>query len=345
MGVTGNSALDVAIGLSFVFFVLAVFAMAINEVISSFTQQRSNTLVKWLEDNLAKPNAGKAETDHAKLLVTRFYDHPAVNGLTPNRRGKSQKPSYIPSEHAITSLLDVGGGLAENADNAWHLGTVSGAEIEEAIQALPDSPIRNALKSAWLQAGKDVDQFRARAEKWFDDAMDRLSGFYKRRAQLILWLIGAVLAIGLNVDAIQIAETLYKDPSVRAIVAAQAASVKHTPDPSQAVSYLQDMPVPIGWGHLNFDVGWDTLLKAVGLLLTAAAVGMGAPFWFDTLSRLGPLRSTGPQPATASATPPAVTIISPQPAQPTPTPSEPAKLARASTTRRASRPRKSPPDG
>ncbi|AGZ41925.1 hypothetical protein [Actinoplanes friuliensis] len=40
----------------------------------------------------------------------------------------------------------------------------------------------------------------------------------------------------------------------------------------------------------------DWLLKLLGLVLTAAAAALGAPFWFDLLNRLVNLRSTGKRP-------------------------------------------------
>ncbi|MDD3764076.1 MAG: lipase family protein [Nevskiales bacterium] len=43
----------------------------------------------------------------------------------------------------------------------------------------------------------------------------------------------------------------------------------------------------LGWQHLA-----DLLLKVVGLLVTAVAVSMGAPFWFDLLNKLVSLRSS-----------------------------------------------------
>ena len=195
MGLSESSALDVAIGLSFVFFVLAVFAMAINEAISTATKLRAKTLEKWLEQNLANPGAVEADISTAKETVVKFYEHPDVNGLTLNRSGQAVKPSYIPSQHAITALLDVGHGIATGAAESWKLGTIAVDEITSAIDALPNSPIKHALDSAWLQAGRDVQEFRVGAEMWFDDAMDRLSGFYKRRVQLILGGIGLGLAI------------------------------------------------------------------------------------------------------------------------------------------------------
>ena len=35
------------------------------------------------------------------------------------------------------------------------------------------------------------------------------------------------------------------------------------------------------------------LVKILGLLMTVAAVSLGAPFWFDLLGKVAQLRSTG----------------------------------------------------
>jgi len=299
MGLSGNSVLDVAIGLSFVFFVLAILATALSEAVSSLRGWRSKALEKWLEQNLATSGAGAAK---AKKAVKGFYEHPAVNGLTRNRRdGTAHKPSYIPSEHAVTALIDVGRAAGEG----YEIGAETIGDITAAIEQLPDSPIKDSLKSALMRAGDNAEQFRKLAERWFDDAMDRLSGWYKRRVQLFLWLFGLAIAVALNVDALNVAQLLFKDESVRQIVASQAQSVSNaTPNAGTAAGYLNDLPLPIGWGPIHFDFpgdlwAWDFALKCVGVLLTAAAVALGAPFWFETLSKLGSLRSTGPQPATS----------------------------------------------
>ena len=52
--------------------------------------------------------------------------------------------------------------------------------------------------------------------------------------------------------------------------------------------------------YVVVDEAWALLSKLVGLTLTAVAISFGAPFWFDTLSKLGRLRSGGaPPPASA----------------------------------------------
>jgi hypothetical protein len=44
---------------------------------------------------------------------------------------------------------------------------------------------------------------------------------------------------------------------------------------------------------------WAWLTKILGLLLTALLVSLGAPFWFDLLSRAANLRLAGDEPARA----------------------------------------------
>jgi hypothetical protein len=304
VGVSENSLIDIAIGMSFTFFVLALFASAINEAITAALGTRAKSLEGWLTENLTQPATGQAAaaaeaTANAKQKVAAFYSHPAIKGLT--RAGK--KPSYVSSEHAITALLDVGAGAKADVNRGYQITAQTAGEIPALIAGLPSGPIKEALESAWLRAGGNVATFRADAERWFDDAMDRLSGWYKRRVQVFLWIFGFAIACALNADAIHLATTLYKDPTVRQLIDAQASALKGPPDASKASDYLASLPLPLGWGGPNGQFpalwSWQFPLKILGILLTSAAVALGAPFWFDALSKLGSLRSSGPPPKTA----------------------------------------------
>jgi hypothetical protein len=53
-----------------------------------------------------------------------------------------------------------------------------------------------------------------------------------------------------------------------------------------------------GWLHIA-GVAWGT--KVAGLLLTALAASLGAPFWFGLLQTVNAVRSTGPKPASSAA--------------------------------------------
>jgi hypothetical protein len=70
-------------------------------------------------------------------------------------------------------------------------------------------------------------------------------------------------------------------------------------------SELKQNNIPIGWNQPGLDgkkqskgqdINW--LKKIIGLLITTLAVGLGSPFWFDVLSKLSNLRSSGKKPDT-----------------------------------------------
>jgi hypothetical protein len=52
------------------------------------------------------------------------------------------------------------------------------------------------------RAEGNIDMMKAEIATWFDNSMDRLSGVYKRWAQLFNFLYALGLAIGLNISAI-----------------------------------------------------------------------------------------------------------------------------------------------
>ena len=123
--------------------------------------------------------------------------------------------------------------------------------------------------------------------------MERASGWYKRKAQLVLALLATIFAIGLNVDAVQVAHQLYNDEAVRTAVVGQvrldrAAGGRRRGGAGQPAS----APGRLERGEPPSDVvGW--LSPIPGWLITIAALNLGAPFWFDLLSRLSRQRGAG----------------------------------------------------
>ena len=104
---------------------------------------------------------------------------------------------------------------------------------------------------------------RRTVENWFDDAMDRTSGWYKRSAQLWLGLVGFALACTLNVDTITVATALWRDPTLRQNALEQArkyqlsstnedGTFSSVEEAAQAIRDLnaqlsQELHLPIGW--------------------------------------------------------------------------------------------------
>lgn len=290
---TSFPALDVAIGLSFAYFLFSVLSTTITETVSRFTKMRARKLEGWLKAVFAEPdqNARKYE---------EFLDTPIMRALMQSvgrprgtRPAASLPPAYIPSPHFVAAALSAG----RKAEAGTEAAVDASKEIDNDLKRLEGTIVGDALRELFDRAAGDVVRFRADAEAWFDDQMERLSGVYRRWAQVFVWVIGAGLVVALNANTLRIAETLWNDPSKRAAIVAQVGTASANQDPTSAIN---DLPLPIGWSEGYHGVGW--LYALVGVLLTLAAVSLGAPFWFDTLSRLSRIRQTGTPPPAANAT-------------------------------------------
>jgi hypothetical protein len=85
-----------------------------------------------------------------------------------------------------------------------------------------------------------------------------------------------------------------------------AAAPKFTPE----IQAIQDdatqlRKFPVGWGSWSLKSAEGSeapvviILKILGLILTAIAISLGAPFWFDLLNTFMNLRATGEKPVKA----------------------------------------------
>lgn len=229
--------------------------------------------------------------------------------------------SYVSAQAFTRSLLDL---LVPDG-----VGRTTTGGLMAHVSRLPTAvPARDALLALLRDAGEDVAEFRRAVEQWYDEQMGRVSGWYKRWAQRRLLVAGALLAIVMNVDSVAIAQALYQDEPVRNAVVAQAVSAQGCPDlaanPRACLTtqrdVLGDLSLPLGWDASAVATQcrepgrgltcwpaqvWEAvagagigaiLLTLFGWLLTAAAVSFGAPFWFDSLSKLGSLRTAGRRP-------------------------------------------------
>jgi hypothetical protein len=181
------------------------------------------------------------------------------------------------------------------------------AQVVDSINKLGDHPLRKSLLILVQDAAGNLDRFRLNLEGWFNQAMERVSGFYKRKVQLALLVYALLLVLLLNVDTVTLGRTLWTNGVLRqAVVAAAGQQDNQTPsNVAETLRKVTDLNLPLGWAsapagdprHLPTTLGgW--LLKLLGLLLTVIALSLGSEFWFQLLNKLINLRSTGPPPPT-----------------------------------------------
>jgi hypothetical protein len=161
------------------------------------------------------------------------------------------------------------------------------------------------------EAAGNVDRLRTAIEQWFDSAMDRVSGWYKRWTQLWQLIIGLILAVALNINVVTIGLALWNDIPLRTAIVAEAERPAQESESASRIDRTRDLlkttRLPIGWPdglpfvQRAFD--WTTFDGSLlaGWLLTAIGASFGAPFWFDLLNRFVKLRSGGPRPENATA--------------------------------------------
>ncbi|MDQ3994129.1 MAG: hypothetical protein M3265_04990 [Actinomycetota bacterium] len=330
-------AFDVAIGLIFLYVVLALVCSTVNEALATAIGLRA----RYLETGLLNLLSGSvSETPAGIATAEKFYAHPLVQGLIRPRRapdpagdaaaarrgpwsrlkalfGKPPYPSYIPSRTFVTAVTDIGHeartaletAQGDEADKARARAALAAGDLERTLASIPNAQLSEALLALYRQAGGDAVRFQRAAEEWFDDAMERVSGWYKRRVHVILAVIATVVVVLLNADTLAAGKVLWRDDAVRAAVVKEANdTAQGTLDDVALEKAVKKLDLPLGW-ELSFGdaptqvpndvVAW--VQKVLGLLLTVGAIQLGAPFWFDLLSKIVRVRSTGAPPPASDA--------------------------------------------
>ena len=100
----------------------------------------------------------------------------AINALPQGELKKQLGDLWTTSENDLTAFRPA-------LEEWYRLAPTMIDRVGALIDDLPDGPIKKAMHSLWIEAGHDAAAFRKEAETWFDQAMQRLSGWYKRRTQ------------------------------------------------------------------------------------------------------------------------------------------------------------------
>ena len=291
----GSTILDAAIGLVFVYLLVSLVISAANEVIAGIFKSRAKDLSKGIQQLLQEQSEDG--------LVAKLYQHPLIHGLS----GPKSKPSYIPSRTFALALLDLVAPASTDAPRTLD-------EIRGGLANLPE-PLQKTLTTLLEESQLDVERLKTNMEVWFNNGMERVGGWYKRKSQIIQLSLAFVLAGILNIDSVHMARTLFavNSPLRESLVQSAKDFSKSggTAKPLKEVTdALGSLALPIGWS--DFELGKRGPTFLLGWLITAFAVSLGAPFWFDLLNKFINVRAAGKAPEETPKDPKAV----PQPKSP-----------------------------
>lgn len=293
--------LTIVVGIVFVLLLLSLLATTIMELLASFFHLRGRNLTKALQNMLAS-------ADDSKTLLSDFTNNSLYKHLSQQySKNKQGPPSYMDSATFQSILFDVI--LKDDGLD----------QLKTKIDELPDEDLKNVLNQLLRDADNELDDFKINIEKWYNDVMDRASGWYKRYTQKILIWVGVIIALVFNADTFAIYENLENDPAalqqivnlaedfvenngdttlVRTVNPGFEASVAELE--SLITNQINTVKSPLGLGWSNFDYAgfsvYDWIAKILGYVTTALAISLGAPFWFDLLRKMVNIRSSGGKP-------------------------------------------------
>jgi len=331
------AALDIVIGLTFIYLLFSLVVTAANEIWLSLLDQRTRFLRQGMRDLFHEYNhpalpgwwrsfLGKIGLRRDPSIVPphvapppptfleEFYDHGLINAFS---KGEDERPTYIAPGVFATVILDL---LTRKAGAAPAKGAARTKQLRDGIAAITatNPHMAQSLRALLEEAGGRPEIFRKQIEGWFNDSMDRVTGWYKRYSQQWLLVLGLLLAVVCNVDSMHIVRSLSADPHLREAIVNQAGTYAQSrPKDSNiqptapagkdskiagfkdAVGDLGGLSLPIGWDGAQVryfleDSHW--LAALAGWFVTALAASLGAPFWFDTLNRFMNIRGNGRAP-------------------------------------------------
>ncbi|MBD2441122.1 hypothetical protein [Nostoc sp. FACHB-110] len=201
-------------------------------------------------------------------------------------------------------------------------------KLENLSRKLPPSVVENMAtlaKRAQMKAEsteEGINILRREIEQTFNNSMERASGVYKRNAKGVALLIGLAIAIIANADTFHIISRLSKDTAIRTAIVNNAGSIVERnsgnaqPDlkllKKETDQALTEVSLPLGWNENNLNQQLDRVTKnkpvrftnylvmLSGWFISGIAISMGAPFWFDLLSKIVNVRNSGKKPVVST---------------------------------------------
>jgi hypothetical protein len=291
-----DAIIEITIGLVVTWLIISMTTSQIQEFIVEVLGSRS----KFLEKRLLEMFKDRA-------LLEKFYQHPLIDSLSAKTfLGRKRKPTDIPNpifaKAAVDIFLNAGRTEGEIPANSMDLATMKQsilksmgylkAENEDLARVV--NYLTPRLEDAEAKVEETIAEYRKNVESWFDITMVEATKLYRKYASAIAMGLGIGLAVAFNVDSIYIVNQLWRDPTLRQTIVAQAGNIK--PDDqinvTNAKTKLEELSLPVGWNEeTTLQNTGEVLSKVLGFLITGVAASLGAPFWFDILNRLLGLKS------------------------------------------------------
>ncbi|HAF30291.1 MAG TPA: hypothetical protein DCG75_14715 [Bacteroidales bacterium] len=309
-----STILEVIIGLVFLYLLFSLLATFVNELIFTFFKFRANHLKKTIQimmDNNA---------EEGKALFNKFHQHPLIQSFL-QKKGNGF-PSYLDPEKFAAVIIEIYNEekISKGKDSA-----------KESIEKLPKNNYLRHILLRYIEQGEDKTlELETNLKNWFNSVMERASGWYNRSIKKWTIVIALVIVILFNFDSIKVYQRLSKDSKVRKelvkyadnniekyaeYIKIDSNNIETNKELLEEMDSLKneintiikeeinsiEQLAGIGWtdGEIKTAIqdfwSFSCICRILGWFITALAISLGAPFWFDLLNKVMKLRGTGKQ--------------------------------------------------
>jgi hypothetical protein len=273
-------ALDVVIGLVFIYLLYSLLVTILSELIASLFSFRARNLKEAIDRMLTdekQANWLQRLWETVKLfkipkkndVTNAFYDHPEIKYLGSS--GLFKLPSSFKADSFSKTLMSMLFGkdiitreIIESNINDLNIPIKKEKdEKEEIVKIKIDAETSEYVRSLWIEAQGDIAKFKLQLEGWFDRTMEHTSEWYKRKIQVVTLVLGLLLAWFFNADTLVIVKNLSNDKGAREQLVSMANT--YIESNQYAIDTTKIMNAKV---IANMNSRMDTLLSIKGKLET-----------------------------------------------------------------------------
>ncbi len=218
-----STILQIIISVALIYFIFSLLVYIIVEWIAGLLEFRGTILRSAIYDAFND----NLNVDFGALI----YSHPQVEYL---KRTRDNLPSYIPARNIALALIDL---VKKQADPPLYQvrddktleyikkdATQPFINFKTGLSSLNESHFKNLLISLSAET-IDFAGLRDAIEKWYNDYMDRVTGWYKKKIRSVVLLISFIVTVSFNVDSLYIIKAVTADPALRGRINILASQV------------------------------------------------------------------------------------------------------------------------
>ena len=240
------------------FLVFSILAYVVQEFWAAFRESRGRMLRKAVYDLL--------NDSLNKGFGVLLFEHPQFNFL---KKHENRLPSYLPSSNFANALIDIIGREAEALrflphitesktevkieyappkPTDTHSSVIMPAVVPEApsstdmfqrfaagLKSMNNSNLKILLQNI-LAESNDLPTLKNNIEIWYNDYMDRVTGWYKDSVTVNLRWIGILIAIFFNVHALYVIKSIYGDRQLRDKLVQMGGNMVDNQEPLKAIN-------------------------------------------------------------------------------------------------------------